>query len=114
MTVTLPIRLVSVANAREHWSKKAARARDHRGAARLVVASNKWKTWADHPLTVTLTRVAPRMLDSDNLSSAFKALRDGVADALGVNDNDGRISWRYDQQRGRIKEYAVRITIEAA
>jgi hypothetical protein len=63
---------------------------------------------------VTLIRVAPRKLDDDNLQSGFKALRDGIADRLGVKDNDPRVKWKYDQVRGRAKEYAARVRIEAA
>ncbi len=105
--VELPLRIESVANRREHWSKRAQRTRSHRFAALAVPV---------HPLpcVVTLTRVAPRALDGDNLQSGFKALRDGIADRLGVADNDPRVEWRYDQVRGRAKEYAVRVRIEAA
>lgn len=106
MTCTeLPIRVESVANLREHWSVRAKRAKEHRLAALAV---------APHPLpcTVTLVRIGPRALDSDNLQSGFKALRDGIADRLGVKDNDPRITWRYDQERGKPRQYAVRVTIE--
>lgn len=66
-----------------------------------------------HPLpcVVRMTRVAPRSLDDDNLSSGFKALRDGIADRLGVKDNDPRVRWEYAQVRGRAKEYAARVMI---
>lgn len=101
----LPLRIESVANKREHWGKRAARAKAHRFAALAVPA---------HPLpcTVTLTRIAPRALDDDNLQSGFKALRDGIADRLGVKDNDPRVTWRYAQERGQPKQYAVRVCIE--
>lgn len=60
---------------------------------------------------VTLTRVSPRRLDGDNLASAFKAVRDGVADALGRNDGDSEIDWRYEQRQDR--DYGVEIRIQA-
>jgi hypothetical protein len=105
--VELPLRIESVANKREHWSDRGRRTKMHRFAAIAV---------PQHPLpcVVTLIRVAPRKLDGDNLQSGFKALRDGIADRLGVADNDPRIEWRYDQVRGRAKEYAARVKIEAA
>lgn len=104
-TVELPLRIESAANKREHWSKRSARTKMHRFAAVAV---------PQHPLpcVVTLIRVAPRKLDDDNLQSGFKALRDGIADRLGVKDNDPRVAWRYDQVRGRAKEYAARVRIE--
>lgn len=103
----LPIRIESVANKREHWGKKAARTKLHRFAA-IAVAPHAL------PCVVTLIRVAPRTLDGDNLQSGFKALRDGIAKRLGVDDADPRVEWKYGQQRGKAKEYAARVEIEAA
>lgn len=107
MTVDLPLRIESVANRREHWATRARRTKLHRFAALAV---------QPHPLpcVVTLVRVAPRRLDGDNLQSGFKALRDGIADRLGVDDADPRVTWKYDQVRGRAKEYAARVKIEPA
>jgi hypothetical protein len=64
-------------------------------------------------VAITLTRIAPRVLDTDNLASGLKAVRDGVADALGVNDGSSRLTWRYAQERGKPREYAVRVEIQA-
>ncbi len=114
ISVTLPLRLVSVANQREHWSKKAKRAKAHRSAAVLMLAPRVAAYAKLARFVVTLTRIAPRALDGDNLQSAFKACRDGVADALGTSDNDPRILWDYRQERGKPKYYAVTITIEAS
>lgn len=98
----IPIRLVSVANAREHWAVKAKRAKCHRRSA-LVIKKHRL------PCDVHIVRVGKRELDGDNLQSACKALRDGIADRLGVDDADPRVRWTYSQQRG---EYGaiVRIT----
>ncbi len=103
MRVEIPLRIVSVANLREHWSKRAKRAKAHRQAAYLCSSKHTL------PCVVTLTRIGPRTLDSDNLASAFKATRDGIADRLGVDDADQRITWVYQQERG--KHYAARIEI---
>jgi hypothetical protein len=112
MTVTLPIRLLSEANVRQHWAEKARRARAQRlatwGAVRAAGPGRlRW------PLDVTITRVAPRALDDDNLRGACKAVRDGIADALGLpSDRDPRVTWLYAQEKStRPGEYAVRITI---
>ena len=64
------------------------------------------------PVVVRLTRVAPSNgLDDDNLRPALKSVRDGIADALGVDDRDPRVSWEYGQLRGRAREYAVEVEI---
>lgn len=104
MTTELPLRIESVANRREHWATRARRTKAHRLAALAVPV---------HPLpcVVTLTRVAPRALDDDNLASGFKALRDGIAARFGVDDADPRIRFKYDQVRGKAKEYAARVHV---
>ena len=106
MSVTiLPLRIESTPNKREHWGVRSRRTAAHRLAALAVPI---------HPLpcVVTLTRIAPRALDDDNNVSGFKALRDGIAKRLGVDDADPRVEWRYGQERGKRKEYAARVNIE--
>jgi len=51
-----------------------------------------------------------RRMDSDGVASALKAVRDGIADALGIDDGNSRITWIYGQERG---EYSVRVEIES-
>lgn len=51
------------------------------------------------PCVVRLTRLSPGTLDDDNLRGALKAVRDGVADRLGVDDRDPRVTWEYAQER---------------
>lgn len=109
ISVELPIRIVSVANLRECWQAKARRTKAHRTAVQWACG---WLIRHPMPCRVILTRIAPRDLDSDNLQSAFKATRDGVADMLGVKDNDPRVTWEYTQERGKPKEYAARIAIQ--
>lgn len=106
--IRLPVVIESVANKREHWSVKAKRTAQHRLLGRSINPLG-----LTLPCTVWLTRIAPRQLDDDNLRSAFKALRDGIADRLGVKDNDPRVRWEYAQERGKPKEYAARVTITA-
>ncbi len=65
------------------------------------------------PCFVTMIRLAPSNgLDDDNLRMSLKFLRDGIADALRVDDRDGRVSWFYEQRRE--KTWGVEIRIEAA
>lgn len=83
-------------NARLHWRPKA----DAKEIARNV---GKTLTWAalgvgvrevrarfakDGPIPLTITFYPPdnRHRDDDNMVGSFKSYRDGIADALGVND----------------------------
>lgn len=106
MKVTVPARTYSLTNQREHWAKKARRAKNERSWAYTLTAGIRT---LGLPLTVTLTRVAPRALDDDNLRGALKSIRDGVADRIGIDDRDDRVTWRYLQRRGKAREYAVDI-----
>lgn len=109
--VEIPIRTVSVMNTSEHHMARARRAKAHRQAAHWSLVTLKKPAL---PCMVTLTRIAPRPLDGDNLQSALKALRDGVADWLGVDDRDPRVTWNYGQRAGKPKTYSVLVTIGAA
>jgi hypothetical protein len=108
--VEIPIRTVSEMNARGHWAARAARVKRHRQTTHWVLRGT---IKPDIPCTITLTRIAPRELDGDNLQASFKATRDGVADWLNVDDRDSRVVWRYAQRRGERKRYAVEVCIES-
>lgn len=125
ISMTIPLRTVSEANAHTHWRERQKRAKGQRDAAGLFVLSEWQRRYGRRlagllavngigALAVTLTRIAPRALDSDNLAGSQKHVRDGVADALGINDRDPRVTWLYAQERGRKGEYAVRIDIRRA
>lgn len=103
-STTIPLRLESVANIREHWSGKAKRTKAHRQAAIALMMRG-----VTLPCVVEIIRIGPKPLDTDNLLSACKGLRDGIADRLGVDDADERVTWRYGQERG---EYGVRVKFE--
>ena len=105
VTVWLPIRTVSEMNARENWRTRAKRAKMQRGMARCMCA----RYGAVLLRAIRLVRVSPRELDDDNLRASFKHIRDGVADAFGVDDR--HLLWEYDQEKGEPKQYAVRIEL---
>lgn len=138
MEWTLPLRLVSGANAREHHHARARRMREQRSAAGIATVQHAGPSWGrtewycpphtprsrpkpyvrvvPHPgsprglLSVLITRLGPRKLDSDNLAISAKAVRDGIAQALGVDDGDETaVHWDYAQERGA---YGVRVRIE--
>jgi len=104
----LPIVTVSETNQREHWGSRSRRRKAQREAAYLLTPK------AEIPCTVKLTRLAPRSLDDDNLRSALKAIRDGIADRRGVDDADPRVIWEYAQSKGEPREYAVLVEISEA
>lgn len=108
--VTLPLLIKSEANGRDHWAAKARRVKSHRQEALAIPKA----LLCEPPCVVTLTRIAPRSLDTDNLQSGFKALRDGIADRLGVDDKDPRVRWEYQQERGEPLTYGARVRIEPA
>lgn len=116
MTVAVPIpglRLVSEANAHQHWRVRQRRAKDQRNLVALVLRGTVTSyMMAVAPLVVTITRVAPsRGLDSDNLAGSAKHVRDQIAAELGVDDRDDRVSWHVAQARGA---WGVLIAIRAA
>lgn len=112
LSIHLSVRTVSLSNMREHWAKRHRRESAHRLMARAAVR-------AAHPpeiaprahLTIRLTRLGRRKLDDDNLRGALKSIRDGVADALGMDDGHTALRWSYSQERS--SEYGVRIEIAA-
>lgn len=69
------------------------------------------------PLRITLTRIAPRPLDDDNLALACSAVRDGVSDWLvgqyaKGEDRQPGLEWAYRQQAVAPRFYAVEIRVE--
>lgn len=110
--LSLPIKT----NANERGSSRNAgkKIAARRQGVKMVVRNAWGRQVIEAPgLQVTLTRVAPRALDGhDNLPHSMKPIVDGIADALGINDRDPRVSWLYAQRRGEVREYAVELRIE--
>ncbi len=115
IALTLAIRTVSEANSHEHWRLRQKRAKAQRSTAGVVILAAlraPGTRRVTFPATVTLTRLAPSQgLDSDNLAGSQKHVRDGIADALGIDDRDPRVTWLYDQERG---PWGVRVVIAPA
>ena len=104
--------ICSEANTKGHWAVKARRVKNQRTAARdeiIVAMVGKKIDYAE----ITLTRLIGyrgKRYDSDNLQSAFKATRDGICDAIGIDDASEDLSWTYEQEKS--KEKGVRIDIK--
>jgi hypothetical protein len=123
ITVRLDVRTRNYANGSQGRTRAGmlARAAEKKALRKEAWQQCCWQTpvlqhnrWQELDCRITLTRIAPRKLDAhDGLRSALKPVVDGVADFFGCKDNDPRLEWRYEQRRGRIREYAVLITLEA-
>ena len=114
LIITLPIRTESEANLREHWAKKGRRAKGQRAIARMILGQPQYAALRKHAgrFEITITRIGARPLDPDNLANSGKHVQDGIADALGIDDGSARITWIYAQEKGKPKEYAVRVEIK--
>ena len=94
-------------NDREHWAVRKKRVKAEKEAVAWTL-SNKPKPAL--PCVIRLTRVAPSNgLDDDNLVGALKAVRDAVADWIGVDDKKREVvRYEYRQERGK---WAVLISV---
>ena len=77
-------------NARVHWSRRAASAKMARQYALVAAIQADW-TDAGLPagrlhLHVIFHPPTRRLPDDDNMLARFKPYRDGIADALGIDD----------------------------
>lgn len=68
------------------------------------------------PLKFTLTRIGKRKLDTDNLITSLKWIRDALADyffpnlSKNIRDEHSLVQWNYAQEIG--SEYYLRIEVE--
>lgn len=106
----LPIWTINEKNCREHWSVKSRRTARQRAAV-IAALMPRVGACGAKSFAVKLSRIAPRKLDvGDNLPRALSAIRDGIADCLGIDDGDPRIEWSYDQTTSPV--YGVEVWIE--
>jgi hypothetical protein len=104
------LRLQSLSNQRLHWADMSAQKKKQRIAVRWALVGKVVPLLNGETAEVQLHRIGKRQLDDDNLGTAFKAVRDEVAAALGRDDGPkAPIKWSYSQEQG--KEYGIRITI---
>ena len=94
MKVTLPWPTKELSpNARIHWAKKAKAAKQYRCDCYLLTKAAGLKIDWDGDVHAWIDFYPPdrRNRDDDNCISSFKAGRDGMADALGIDDRRIRI-----------------------
>ena len=111
IAVFLPIQTVNESNNRDHWSVRARRTKLARCLARMLLGASA-RLGTGQGAKITLTRVGPRELDGDGCCSALKATRDGVADALGVDDGSPLLEWVYLQRKAPKAQAGVMVVIE--
>ncbi len=90
MNVTLPWPpSVLSPNARPHWAAKAKAAKAYRAACKALAEAHGMVAPTSPKIALWLEFVPPnrRAHDDDNLVASFKAGRDGLADALGIDDS---------------------------
>lgn len=96
-------------NARVHWAAKSRAAKAYRSACFWIAKRDGKRIEHDGRLHVTLEFVPPdrRHRDRDNMLASCKAMLDGVADALGVDDRRFDLTIRVADQIGGM----VRVTV---
>lgn len=112
---SMPMRVDSETNAREHWSKKYRRKKKQQDwlltawLEAIIAEETQWPI--KFPCIVRLTRIGPKNLDSDNLVESFKAIRDAIAWTMDIDDGDERIKWEYAQEAVGKRQYAVKVEV---
>jgi hypothetical protein len=105
------LRIQSERNLRQHWRAVAARARTHKDSAFLCLG-RRVPIPADAAIEVLMHRLGGRKMDDDNLAGGLKAVQDGVALWLGLDDGDDRIRWvRSQKPAGLTWGHRVEITV---
>jgi hypothetical protein len=103
------LKLVSEANKREHFM---ATYRRNKAQQIVMLAALKGLDpvgYLGAEMLITITRIAPRALDSDNATGSGKHVRDAIAKHIRMNDGDKRLEWRVLQARGK---YGVDVRME--
>jgi crossover junction endodeoxyribonuclease RusA len=90
-------------NSRLHWAKKSKLAKVYRhacwGLAREALGTQKVAARGRFALRIEFVPPDRRHRDDDNMIGAFKAGRDGLADALGLDDSLFDVTYRVDRSR---------------
>jgi hypothetical protein len=95
--VELPLKLENWLNQRCHWTTRAKAMKEQRGIAKVALRLDVPKL-RGAPYEVTITRIGPKAMDSDGLAASAKGVRDGVQDALQIDDGSPLVSWIYRQE----------------
>ena len=100
-------------NARTHFRPKAVATAAARAQARIM-AINAGAGRIDKDriqVRVDFYPATRRRRDEDNVIGAFKAYRDGIADAIGIDDSE--IEFRYKLHKEPVKGGLTRVRIDS-
>lgn len=87
-------------NARIHWAEKAKAVKKARGDAKVLVQSAIRSSgvdvskWEGAKVTVFFYPPDSRRRDTDGMIASHKAAQDGIADALGLDDNFFEVTYQ--------------------
>lgn len=113
VVIDLPgLRLMNPLNGTHgHWAYRSTNRKNVRKV--VLLASRSRVRYLELPLLVTMTRIANSdgLDPHDGLPASCKPVVDAIAEALGIDDRDPRVTWAYAQRRGRA--YGCEIRIEA-
>jgi len=92
MIISLPIPAAEIwPNSRLHWRRKSEITKSHRLAAKnvtnMMISRPHHEEAVYHGYKLAFYYKDARRRDDDNAAASCKAYRDGIADALGVDDN---------------------------
>ncbi len=91
---------------------RAKARRVERDQARAFVLAATGRRPLEGPFEVVLTRRSAGVLDDDGLRGALKSIRDGVSDALAVDDGDlDQVVFIYRQATAKRGEYGVEVLV---
>lgn len=114
ITVVLPLHTINQMNGGQgrHWRVTYSRRKRERGTASILVRNQLVRNGVKPPAVVTIVRLSNGTLDDDGLRSALKSVRDGIADAFGVDDSaKSPLRFEYAQEKCKRGAYAVRVEI---
>ncbi len=99
-------------NARKHWAVRSRIAKRYRITCRLLAMQAGISAPITEKILLSLEFVPAdrRHRDDDNLVASFKAGRDGLADALGIDDNRFVTQFRLSDET--TKGGAVRVLVQ--
>ena len=105
--IEMPMTLRKWGNERGRWQSQAGTKKLNRQGAEMAVKASRRlaelrSLAARGELAVAIVRRSNRLLDSDGVASACKHVRDGIADALGVNDGSDNVVWLTAQERASV------------
>src|SRR5690606_12503369 len=97
-------------NARAHWAARSLAAKKYRRACKLLTLKHGVRA-PEGRVLLSLVFCPPNACrrDDDNCVAAFKSGRDGLADALGIDDS--RFVTRFEMGQ-RVKGGAVVVSIQ--